>query len=288
METRIGMLFPEGKIRAVTLSYDDGFTFDRQLVDLLNRYGLKGTFNLNSGLFGTVWSVNYQGKNREFHRILGEEVTALYQGHEIAGHGLYHCSLTSVPASTDMLEIVEDKRRLEELTGTVVRSFAYAYGDWDANVVELLRQAGYASARTVESTGRFDIPQEFLAWPATCHHDDPRLMELVDAFFAPEEAPWARQKPKLFYLWGHSYEFAGNDNWQVLEQFAQKMAAHKEECWFATNGEIVDYVTAYRRLEWSVDSRKVRNPSALQVWVLVNGQSVAIPAGACFNLDSLL
>ena len=71
METRIGMLFPEGKIRAVTLSYDDGFTFDRQLVDLLNRYGLKGTFNLNSGLFGTVWSVNYQGKNREFHRILG-------------------------------------------------------------------------------------------------------------------------------------------------------------------------------------------------------------------------
>ena len=95
METRIGMLFPEGKSRAVTLSYDDGFTFDRQLVDLLNRYGLKGTFNLNSGLFGTGGPGSYQGKPLDFYRIPGEEIAALYQGHEIAGHGLYHCSLTS-------------------------------------------------------------------------------------------------------------------------------------------------------------------------------------------------
>ncbi|MGI6254078.1 MAG: polysaccharide deacetylase family protein [Acutalibacter sp.] len=284
METRIGMLFPQGKERAVTLSYDDGFTHDRKLVELLNQYGLKCTFNLNSGLFGTGGEGTYQGKPLEFLRITGEEAATLYQGHEVAGHGLHHCSLTSVPGGVAMEEIVEDKRRLEELTGQVVRSFAYAYGDFDARAVELLGAAGYASARTVVSTGRFDIPQDFLTWPATCHHDDPRLMELVEEFLAPIH-PGDRNRARLFYLWGHSFELAGNGNWEVVERFAQRMAAKGQDLWFATNGEIVEYVTAYRRLEWSADGSRVRNPSALEVWVLANVKTVSIPGGACVALS---
>lgn len=284
METRISMVFPQGKERAVTLSYDDGFTHDRRLVELINRYGLKCTFNLNSGLFGTGGMGTFGGtKPLEFLRIPEEEITTLYQGHEVAGHGLHHCSLTAVPGGTAMVEIAEDKRRLEAVTGKVVRSFAYAYGDYNAQAVELLRAAGYASARTVVSTGGFDIPQDFLTWPATCHHDDPRLMELVEAFFGPFE-PMSRKRARLFYLWGHSFEYAGNDNWEVLEKFAQKMAEHSEEVWFATNGEIVEYVTAYRRLEWSSDGSRVRNPSAQGVWVLVNEQLKEIPGGACVEL----
>ncbi len=43
-------LFPRGKIRALTFSYDDGATQDKRLVDILNHFNLKGTFNLNAGL----------------------------------------------------------------------------------------------------------------------------------------------------------------------------------------------------------------------------------------------
>ena len=39
------------KLKAVTFSYDDGTTQDIRLIELLNKYGLKSTFNLNSGLF---------------------------------------------------------------------------------------------------------------------------------------------------------------------------------------------------------------------------------------------
>ena len=52
------MRFPEGKSKALTLSYDDGVEQDRTLLDILNAAGLKCTFNLNSGCFppeGHVW-----------------------------------------------------------------------------------------------------------------------------------------------------------------------------------------------------------------------------------------
>jgi hypothetical protein len=41
-----------GKKKALTFSYDDGVTQDIRMTGLLNRYGLKGTFNLNSELLG--------------------------------------------------------------------------------------------------------------------------------------------------------------------------------------------------------------------------------------------
>ena len=45
------MLYPQGKLKALTLSYDDGVEQDIRLMEIMNRHGLKGTFNLNSGLF---------------------------------------------------------------------------------------------------------------------------------------------------------------------------------------------------------------------------------------------
>ena len=41
-------LFPEGRKRALTMSYDDGADSDERLVEIFNRYGIKGTFHLNS------------------------------------------------------------------------------------------------------------------------------------------------------------------------------------------------------------------------------------------------
>ena len=43
-------LYPYGKKKAFNVTYDDGVLQDIRFVELLNKYGLKGTFNLNSGL----------------------------------------------------------------------------------------------------------------------------------------------------------------------------------------------------------------------------------------------
>ena len=77
------------KNKAITLSFDDGFDYDRRLVKLMNQYGLKGTFNLNSGCFGyeNTWQTS---NGLVVHHLEKEDLRELYRGHEIAAHGLTH------------------------------------------------------------------------------------------------------------------------------------------------------------------------------------------------------
>lgn len=274
------LAFPGGCLRCFTLSYDDGVIQDRHLAELFRHYGLKCSFNLNSALLGAsdTWP-NYNGKPLDVSKIQPEELQSVYATHEICGHGLYHSSLESIGAPLAMYEIVEDKRRLEALAGKPLKVFAYPYGRFDSRVVEQLRLAGYQGARTVNATHDFQIPENFLTWDPTCHHADPMLMELAKRFVDDGEDNAAKTTPRLFYVWGHAYELDGDGNWAVMDELAMFLYQHREKIWFATNGEIIDYVTAYRRLETSTDGSFLRNPSALDVTIRTNGSFVTIPAG---------
>lgn len=275
------LAFPGGKLKALTLSYDDGVRQDRRLVEILNQYGLKCTFNLSSGLFGLEETGVSSDPNVDVSKLSQQEALALYAGHEIAGHGLRHANLTGLGTPAAMYEIVEDKRRLEQLAGQPLRSFAYPYGAYSEEVQQLLRLAGYQSARTVVSTGGFDLPGDLLAWNPTCHHRDPRLMELARAFC--EEKP-RFFRPQLFYLWGHAYEFDQHDNWQIMEQFAQYVARFAGDIWFASNGDISDYLLAWNRLQYSADGRLIRNSSALPLWLHADGRLHVIQPGQTLAL----
>ena len=281
------MLFPGGLSKALTLSYDDGVVQDRRLVALCNQYGVKCTFNLNSGTLGRIETANPPGKEPlDISCVRPEEVAALYAGHEVAGHGLYHSSLPDIGTPGAMLEIIEDRRKLEELAGRTVQSFAYPFGVFNEDVKTLLRMAGYRSARTVVSTGGFALPRDFLEWDATCHHDDPRLMELAETFCEGGPGSVFSLSPQLFYLWGHAYEFDGNHNWDVIERFLAYVAAHRAHIWFATNGEIVNYVSAFRCLQWSANAAAVTNPTVTELWFGVGfGGTVKVPAGETVRLS---
>ena len=56
------MRFPNGKLKALTLSYDDGVEQDIKFVEILNKYGLKCTFNLNSGKYAPEGKVYEAGR----------------------------------------------------------------------------------------------------------------------------------------------------------------------------------------------------------------------------------
>lgn len=273
------LAFPGGCLRCFTLSYDDGVNQDRHLAELFRHYGLKCSFNLNSALLGVseIWPNG--GKPLDVSKIQPEELQSVYATHEICGHGLYHSSLESIGAPLAMYEIVEDKRRLEALAGKPLKVFAYPYGRYDSRVVEQLRLAGYQGARTVNSTHDFRIPDDFLTWDPTCHHADPMLMELAERFVDDREDGAAKTAPKLFYVWGHAYELDRDDNWAVMDELAMYLYQYRDKIWFATNGEIIDYVNAYRRLETSTDGSFLYNPSALDVTIRTNGTFVTIPAG---------
>lgn len=275
------LVFPGGKSKACSLSYDDGVVQDRRLADLLRGYGVKCTFNLSSGLLGHENKGGFPEKVKlDISKVKADELEKVYASHEIAGHGLYHSALNSIGTPLAAYEITEDKRRLEELVGKPLRMFAYPFGVYNSNVIDLLRLAGYQGARTIKSTYGFAIPENFMEWDPTCHHNDSQLMELAQQFV--DGFPLF---PMLFYVWGHTYEFDDDDNWSVIEKLAQFLTQHKDLIWFATNGEILEYVMAYRRLEYSVDGAMVHNPSAIDVVIRTSmEQTETIKAGSCTEI----
>ena len=152
------MRFPGFKTRAVTLSYDDGTTFDHEMVSILNKYGIKCTFNLNSNLLG---------RSRYVSR---EEVNTLYKGHEVAVHTFTHKHLHSLSSGGVALQIIMDRELLESITGSIVKGMAYPFGLSDESIIDTVRACGINYSRTTSSTLDFSLPKDFLRWNPTCYH----------------------------------------------------------------------------------------------------------------------
>lgn len=270
------MRLKDGKSKVLTLSYDDAVVQDARLIDIMNRHGLKGTFNVNTGCYFP------EGKERpqSWHMVMRRaEAVALYtgSGHEVAVHTLTHPHLEWLRPLDMIQEILEDRRNIEKEYGGIARGMAYPYGTYNDAVVDVLAKCGIAYSRTIESTENFGFPENWLTLHPTCHHNNPRLMELARRF-AEDLQPCNPNKCQMFYLWGHSYEFDNDDNWQVIEEFAQYMGG-REDIWYATNIEIYDYVQAYNSLQVSVDHTTVHNPTAIDVWFREAGQVYCAKGG---------
>lgn len=268
------MRFPEGRAKAVTFSYDDGVKADKKLLKIFEKYALKGTFNLNSQLFDCA----------NWHDRMDEEQTAetfADCGQEIAVHGARHVFLNKVSLPEAASEILSCRAYLEEKFGRIVTGMAYAYNGYNEEIKSLLKTLGISYARTTTPTYDFGIPSDFLEWHPTCHHADARLNELAEAFIKKSPLDeFKNREPWLLYVWGHSYEFDDHDNWQIIEKLAHSLSG-RGDIWFATNGEICAYTEAYRKLVFSVDGERVFNPSALDVWLEIRGETYKVPAGGC-------
>lgn len=274
----IFMCFPEGKRKSVTLSYDDGVIQDIRMCDIMTKYGIAGTFNVNSFNF----LCDTQLTAEKSARISLADAPAVYKEplFEVATHGFSHPFLTKIPQISVIREIMEDRKVIEDGIGVICRGHAYPYGAYDDKVLEALRLCGIVYARTTHSTRAFGLPKDWLMWHPTCHHNDAALFELLDKFIneQPGLDPW------VFYLWGHTYEFDNGNNWDRIEAFCEKISQNKE-VWFATNIQIYEYVTAFRSLVYSADGRRVYNPSAQDVWLSVNSETTyKVPAGRSIYL----
>ncbi len=271
------MCFPQWKEKALTFSYDDGNVKDRDLVELFNKYGVKGTFNLNSALFR---------ENGAENNISKKEVKKLYKGHEVAVHSVTHPRLECLPNSLITKEIANDKEELEKLSGTIVQGMAYPFGTYSDEVIKVAKTCGIKYSRTVEAHHSFKLTRSdsWLKMPATCHHADERLFELAEKFVSaePSTAYWDYDG-WLFYVWGHSYEFRTEEDWQRMEGFVS-MVSNRDDVWYATNIEIYEYIEAYRGLVYSNDATMVYNPSAIDIYMLNNKKRVVVRAGKTVKL----
>lgn len=260
--------FPGGKFKALTMSYDDGKIFDRRLVSIFNDNGIRGTFHLNAGLTA-----------RDENRVQPSEFKSLYKGHEVSCHTFTHPTIARCPIPAVMEQVLEDRKALESAVGYPVRGLSYPNGSYNGEIEKLLPLAGIRYSRTVNSTGTFAVPENFLEWNPTCHHKG-RLMELGEQF----QGLYKKQYLYLMYVWGHSYEFDIDNNWGLMEDFCRMMGG-RDDIWYATNIEIVDDMEAFSRLHFAADQSFVENPNAQSVWISVDNQEpVEIPGGQIVKL----
>jgi Predicted xylanase/chitin deacetylase len=265
--------YPEGKFKALTLSYDDGKIGDRRLVRLFNKYGIKATFHLNGQLMTDTNNV-FDNENEWWQeRLSANEAKELYKGHEIAAHTATHPTIARCPIEKVTIEVLEDRKILEKIVKYPVRGMSYPNGSYSNEIKAMLPFVGIDYSRITGNSENFNLPKDWYEWKATCHHNY-KLFEIADEFLALFKSQYLY----LMYVWGHSFEFDRDDNWEHMEKFVQRMA-FKDDIWYATNYEIYNYITAAKQLRFSAYGDFVYNPTATDIWIKIDNKITKISAG---------
>lgn len=265
----IRKLYPGGKTKAFNISYDDGVIQDIRFVELLNRYGLKGTFNLNYGLLrsGFTW-VHECGMT--VRRIPEEQVVSVYRGHEIASHSFTHPYFDTASETEILKELGSDKFFLERLIGREVAGYAtpfYYYSDLMAHCV---RHCGFAYARISEESNDYSIPEDFYRWRGSKFHWDSDLEDFIRGFLETD------REQALCQLVGHSYDLDVLDLWEKMEQIC-RWVGENDDVWPATHIELVRYLSNMSRA--TITDREIINESSAELWFAVDGAIVSLQPG---------
>ncbi len=227
-----------GKMKAVTFSYDDGVTQDIRLIDLFNKYSLKATFNINSEKLGLQEILDVGGGVQVNHfKVAAQDVKSVYEGHEVAVHTLTHPNLTQLEEAEVIRQVEQDRLNLSALCGYEVVGMAYPCGgiNNDDRTAAIIRDnTGVKYARALESSGGFEPQENLYRFQSSVYHMDfDKMMEMAEEFAAITPT-----SPKIFYIWGHSYEFDISDTWVRFEEFL-KFISGRSDIFYGTNKDIL-------------------------------------------------
>lgn len=261
-------VFPGGKKRIVTFSFDDGHKNDIRLIELFDKYNVTATFHLNGS--------NYFGKSENELKQIRE----IYKNHEISCHTVHHGRPEFIPAPSLVSEILDDRKILERIAGYPVVGMSYPNGTYNKDTIITAQTCGIIYSRTTDSTGGFAVPKNFLEWHPTCHQRN--ALSLCAKFLDNIDSPWTHP---MFYIWGHSFEFDTDDSWKYIETVISTLS-NNPKIWYASNIDIVRYFNAQHNLEISTDETIFFNPSSIDVWVIKNKEHIIkIPAGETINIS---
>lgn len=220
---------------------DDGLEQDKKITKYFRRCGIGATFNLNSGLMGekqligrignlgmkTVPTDSFKSgihfmKYSDSNRIPADEVKQVYEGFEVASHGLMHDNFLKITDVDAKYSIGQDVVNLNKIFGTTIQGFAYPFGQYNETTIKLLQDAGIKYARTVQKAADFDMPKDYLRLPMTAWHINKDVFEKLDAFLRAES-----EKDQFFLMFGHGYEFDFNtreSNWEKFFKICDLVA----------------------------------------------------------------
>ena len=233
------------------MSYDDGLDDDIALAQLFDRYGIIGTFHLNSGLLDTraIWN---EGKPNEILQtyLSKDTLVHVFKNHEIAVHGTYHKALVGLSDKEILEEINVDIENLIILSDRKISSMAYAFGSTNDHVAEVIGTTPLTNARTVKSSYNFDLPKDYYLWNPTCH--DSEALEYLEAYISLDSPSLS-----LFHVWGHSWEFRDTLRNQNILKFCNKIG-DRDDIWYTGAGNFADYHASLKALE--IGPQQIVNP----------------------------
>ena len=265
----IRKLYPGGRKKAFNISYDDGVVQDIRFVQLLNQYGLKGTFNLNYGLMRSGFTWQHEC-GMTVCRIPEEQINRVYQGHEIASHSYSHPYFDSATESEILRELGSDKFFLERLTGREVAGYATPFYFYSQRMVACVKHCGFEYARISEESNDYSIPEDCYRWRVSKFHWDGDLEDFVRGFLDCD------QELALCQLVGHSYDLDVLDLWDKMERICRWVGGD-DGVWHATHIEIVRYIKAMRQAR--ITDREIRNESSAVLWFEIDGEIVKLQPG---------
>ena len=262
-------LYPGGKAKAFNITYDDGVTQDVPFVAMLNRYGIKGTFNLNSQLMEQEFQWQHES-GLWIRRLPSYVVTELYKGHEVASHSLSHPYMQGLSEDEIMYQLGHDKWQLSQLFGHEISGFALPFDYYSPLIADCARRLGFEYSRCSEERYSYAPPEDYYNWAAGSYHVNPRFYDFASGFFCTDE------ELALCQIVGHSYDLDTMNMWGLMEDLCWHVA-DCDDIACMTNIELVRYLKAMRGAD--IGENYIRNNSNLSLWFDFDGQVLEIKPG---------
>lgn len=270
----IKKLYPQGKSKAFNITYDDGVLQDIRFVELLNQYGIKGTFNLNSELMRNEFEWIHEC-GMTVKRLSEQAVLGLYDGHEIASHTLTHPYMYHLNEDEVMYQLGADKENLQRLFGREIFGFSVPFDYYSELIAECAKRCGFEYARYSEEGYRYIPDTDYYWWRTGIFHLSEHLESFVEGFFETEE------ELALCQIVGHSYDLDAANMWEQMESILQKIA-EDEEVLSMTNLEIVRYLKAMEKA--MIQEDMIYNDSDMDLWFDVDGEVMVVYAGESLTI----
>ena len=206
----------------LVLSFDDGTIYDRKFIEILNKYNISATFNLNSGLENFVW---YYKNIHEIKRLTLSDDPHLYDNHEIASHTLTHPFLTELSEEELINEVNQDVENLERVFNVKVVSLGTPFDRCTEREIEIIKKhtpIKYFRIPILKEKYDYTLPSDPYHIGINALYGDKDIYERVKHFAESDV------KDSIFVIAGHSYDFEMNNHWEYIEELIKYLKSFKE------------------------------------------------------------
>lgn len=263
---KIKKLYPEGKSKALILTYDDGVEEDIKFVNLIEKYNLKGCFNLNFGLMESHFEWKHQS-GKTIKRLSLQTAVQLYKKHEIASHTMTHPYLEKLNEREILQEMVMDKENLELVFERKVKGFALPFNFFSPLIKECIKKTGFEYGRISEESFSSEPVTDYFAWRPSIFHLNNKLENFINSFLQTDN------ELAICTIAGHSYDLEVENKWNLFENILKRINDNKNIL-SMTMSENTAYLKAMKKS--CITKEKITNESTIPLWFAIDGEILTV------------